>query len=81
MRVRVKLFAVARELAGHDELELAVADGATVAQVRQALAAAVPALGDVLPHALLAVDAQYAGDATIINERSELALIPPVSGG
>jgi molybdopterin converting factor subunit 1 len=81
MRVRVKLFAVARELAGRNEVEVAVADGATVAQVRQALVAAVPALGPVLPHALLAVDAKYAGDATVVTEQSELALIPPVSGG
>jgi molybdopterin converting factor subunit 1 len=81
MRVRVKLFAVARELAGRGELELAVPDGATVAQVRQALVAAVPALGAVLPHALLAIDARYAGDASIVTEQSELAVIPPVSGG
>ena len=81
MRVRVKLFAVARELAGRSEVEVVVADGATVGQVRQALAAAVPALGDVLPYALLAVDAEYADDATIVTEQSELALIPPVSGG
>jgi molybdopterin converting factor subunit 1 len=81
MRVRVKLFAVARELAGRDEVEVAVADGATVADVRRALAVAAPALGEVLSHALLAVDAQYVSDATIVKELSELALIPPVSGG
>jgi molybdopterin converting factor subunit 1 len=81
MRVCVKLFAVAHELAGRSEVEVVVADGATVGQVRQALAAAVPTLGDVLPHALLAVDAEYVGDATIVTEQSELALIPPVSGG
>lgn len=81
MRVRVTLFAVARELAGRSEVEVVVADRATVGEVRQALAAAVPALGDVLPHALLAVDAEYADDATIVTEQSELALIPPVSGG
>jgi len=81
MRVRVTLFAVARELVGRSEVEVVVADRATVGEVRQALAAAVPALGDVLPHALLAVDAEYADDATIVTEQSELALIPPVSGG
>jgi len=81
MRVRVKLFAVARESAGQGDVEIAVPDGATVAQLRQALAAAVPALADVLPHALLAVDAQFADDTTIVTEQSELALIPPVSGG
>jgi len=81
MRVRVKLFAVARELAGRSEVEIAVAEGATVADVRQALAAAVPALAEVLPHTLLAVDAQYANETTVVTEQTELALIPPVSGG
>jgi molybdopterin converting factor subunit 1 len=81
MRVRVKLFAAARDLAGHDEMEVVVSEQATVAEVRQALAGASPALGSLLPHALLAVDAEYAGDAIIVTEHSELALIPPVSGG
>lgn len=81
MTVRVKLFAVARQLAERDELAVDVANGATIADVRQAIVAAVPALGDVLPHAMLAVDATYAGDTTVVDERSEIALIPPVSGG
>jgi molybdopterin converting factor subunit 1 len=81
MTVRVKLFAVARQLAGSDELAIDLADGATIADVRRALAAAVPALGDVLPHAMLAVDAAYASETTVVDEQSEVALIPPVSGG
>jgi molybdopterin converting factor subunit 1 len=81
MKVCVKLFAVARELAGCDELEIDVPRAATVAQVRQALATAAPAIIDILPHALVAIDSQYAGDAALITEQSELALIPPVSGG
>lgn len=81
MIIRVGLFAVARELAGRDDVELVVPDGATAADVREALAAEVPALADLLPHALLAVDAAYAGDATVVDEDSEVALIPPVSGG
>jgi molybdopterin converting factor subunit 1 len=81
MRVRVKLFAVARERVGQGEVELDVADRATVAQVREALAAAVPALADVLPHSLLAVDAKCADDTIIITVQSEIAVIPPVSGG
>jgi len=34
-----------------------------------------------VPHALWAVGAQYANDDTALNENSEVALIPPVSGG
>jgi molybdopterin converting factor small subunit len=81
MKVRVKLFAVAKELAGRDELEVQVSGGATIADVRQAVEAAIPELGRVLPLALWAVDAEYAGDDTTVHERCDVALIPPVSGG
>ena len=81
MRVRVKLFAVAKELARRDELAIDMPAGATVADLRQTIAAQYPALNDVLSHALWAVDAAYADERTILNERSNIALIPPVSGG
>lgn len=81
MKVRVKLFAVAKERAGSEVVTVEVADGATVADVRQALIAAVPALASVVPHALWAVDAEYAADTARVTEQSEIALIPPVSGG
>jgi molybdopterin converting factor subunit 1 len=81
MKVRVKLFAVARELAGRDQLELKIAERATVADLRLAIVEAYPALKKIMPHTMWAVDAEYADDDATINERSEVALIPPVSGG
>jgi molybdopterin converting factor subunit 1 len=81
MKVQVKLFAAARELAGGDTVEIEIQERATVADLRLALAKDFPALDKLLPHALWAVDAEYAGDSTIINDHSEVALIPPVSGG
>ena len=81
MKVRVKLFAVAKELAGQDELAINVPLGATIADLRRAMENEYPALVRVLPHALWAVNAEYARHDTTINERSEIALIPPGSGG
>jgi molybdopterin converting factor subunit 1 len=81
MKIKVKLFAAARELAGSDTVEIEIQERATVADLRLALAKDFPALDKLLPHALWAVDAEYAGDSTIINDHSEVALIPPVSGG
>jgi len=81
MKVCVRLFAVARELAGRDVVEVELATGATIADLRRTIAAEHPALSNVLPHALWAVDATYAGDDVCLNERSNVALIPPVSGG
>jgi molybdopterin converting factor subunit 1 len=81
MTVRVKLFAAARELAGCDELAAEVAKGATVADVRREIVKAVPAVQSIMAHSLWAVDAHYAEEGTVVNEASEVALIPPVSGG
>jgi molybdopterin converting factor small subunit len=52
-----------------------------VSDLRVALAIAAPALARIMPHALWAVGAEYATDTTTLNEHSEVALIPPVSGG
>ena len=81
MTLRVKLFAVAKERAGREELTIDLPSGATVADLRRALATTCPALATILPHALWAVDTTYANDQTILTEQSEIALIPPVSGG
>lgn len=81
MTVRVKLFAVAKELAGCEELAVELADGATISDVRRAVEEAVPALRSVLSLALWSVDANYAEENAAVSESSEVALIPPVSGG
>jgi molybdopterin converting factor subunit 1 len=81
MKVRVKLFAVAKELAGRDELSIELPAGASIADLGTVVGQQYPALDGILSHALWAVDTQYANDNTPINENSDVALIPPVSGG
>ncbi len=81
MIVRVRLFAAARELAGKSEEMLEVRDAATLADVERALLNEFPALKSLLSHARWAVDAEFAMSSAVVTERSEIALIPPVSGG
>ena len=81
MRLTVLLFAAGRARAGSSSLEVELAEPATVAQLKQALVHACPALGDVVGSARIAVNAAYAEDADPITAGSEVALIPPVSGG
>ena len=81
MTVRVKLFAVAKERAARDELELELPPGATIADLRKAIVSQHPQLAPIIPHALWAVDKTYANNKTPITSTSEIALIPPVSGG
>jgi molybdopterin converting factor subunit 1 len=81
MKLRVKLFAVARQRIGRDEIEVELPDGATVRQLRSGLAEQFPPLADVLRVARIAVDSDYGADDLVVSPASEIALIPPVSGG
>ena len=81
MIVAIKLFAIARQRLGRDQVEIAVKDSATAADLRHALAEQFPAIADVLPHIRIAINSSYAADSTVIPPGAEVALIPPVSGG
>ena len=81
MKTTVKLFAIAKQLADCDEITLELEPGETVAHLRRALASKIPALADVAPNLLFAIDNEYAGDGTVITEGAEIGCIPPVSGG
>jgi molybdopterin converting factor subunit 1 len=81
MRVTVRLFARARDLAGADAVTVDLAAGATVADLRRRLAAEAPALAGLLPRCAVAVGQEFAGDSTTLADGAEVALLPPVSGG
>jgi molybdopterin converting factor subunit 1 len=81
VRIVVRLFALARQRAGRAEVEVELAEGATVGDLKRALAAKVPDLAPLLPSVLIAVQAEYAPDDQPIPAGADVALIPPVSGG
>jgi molybdopterin converting factor small subunit len=81
VNVRIRLFAVARQLAGTEVISLELPAASTIAGLREALAAQVPALAAVLPHVLFAIGSQYAQDDSPLPAGGEVACIPPVSGG
>jgi molybdopterin converting factor subunit 1 len=81
MEVTVRLFALAKERVGQPELRIDLSAPATVADLRAALSAQWPDLARLWSSALIAVDEEYAGDDATITPRSQLAVIPPVSGG
>jgi MoaE-MoaD fusion protein len=82
MRVNVRLFAMLRERAGADRIELRLPAQATVADAMRALGENEP-LGELLARmpVRMAVNRDYADAQTTLAEQDELALIPPVSGG
>jgi molybdopterin synthase catalytic subunit len=81
MVVEVRLFAILKQRAGHDSVNLDLREGATVADALDALKA-LPGL-DILSRMTvrMAVNRDYATPETPLAPQDELALIPPVSGG
>jgi sulfur-carrier protein len=81
MIVRVRLFAVAKQLAQADFVELDLPADATVGLLRRRLAECCAPLAPLASYVLFAVDRRYATDETILGSEAEVACIPPVSGG
>jgi molybdopterin converting factor subunit 1 len=81
MNVSVRLFARVRDLAGADRVAVELPDGATVGDLRRALAVVHPAMAAIIGRCAVAVDAEFAEDARSLAPCQEIALLPPVSGG
>ncbi|WP_457630492.1 molybdopterin converting factor subunit 1 [Oceanithermus sp.] len=79
MKVKVRLFANYREIAGLSETGLELEEGATVASARRALEARFPGLD--LGGGMAAVNEELARPETPLRDGDELAFLPPVSGG
>jgi molybdopterin synthase catalytic subunit len=81
IRVRVRLFAIQRELAGAREIALELAPGATIEAAWAALVERHPVLASGRPAVRFARNGEYADPETRLGNGDELAIIPPVSGG
>lgn len=81
MIVWVKLFAAAKQRAGTQATSFTLPEGATVQDLRRALAKEFPTLAEFLPHCRIAVNCDFAADDQLLNENQEIGVIPPVSGG
>lgn len=81
MKVKVLLFAQAKQIAGVDSIEVEVGDTAKVSDLKSALATAQPELASLLSRSNIALDQKYATDEDELLADVEVAMIPPVSGG
>ena len=79
--IQLKFFALAKDLAETAETTLDLPAGTTVGELRTRLVEHYPALAVLSAHLTIAIDARYAADAEVIPDGSEVACIPPVSGG
>ena len=81
MTVRVLLFAGLRERLRRSHVDLELAADATVRDLLSALGAAHPTVRELLPACRVAVDQTFVTADHPVHASSEVAVIPPVSGG
>lgn len=80
MKLQIKLFGIAREMAGSSTLEIELEESATIKDFKQKLFTVLPDLAR-LRTLMVAVNTDYGEDDTILRSDDEIAVIPPVSGG
>jgi molybdopterin converting factor small subunit len=76
MKIRVRFFARARDLAAADAVTVDLPDGATVDELRGRLAKDYPRLANLLQRSALAVHDDFAAGSLVLSPDSEVALLP-----
>lgn len=77
----VLVFGILRERAGQDALRVQLPYGATVKELKAAVAEQHAAVAEGLAYCRVAVDGDYVRDDDVLKPSAEVALIPPVAGG
>lgn len=81
MRVRLRFFAVLREIVGLEEREMDLPEGATVAGLLETVVSEYAKLGPYMNVVQVAVNHEIVEPAHIVKPDDEVAFLPPVSGG
>jgi len=81
VKIEVRLFAVARQLANQETITVSCPESATIADLKKAITEQLPELETILEHVRFAVNSDYADENTPLTATDEVACIPPVSGG
>ena len=81
MKVRLLFFAVLRDIAGSDQQELTLDEGATARDVWETLRRSYAKLAAYSQPPMIAINESYATADSVLRDGDELAFIPPVAGG
>ena len=79
MKVNVLAFGIAKDIFGRSSVDVELSGG-TAGNLKRSLEERYPRLKHLASY-MVAVNNEYAEDGLIINEKDEIAIIPPVSGG
>ncbi len=81
MKIRLQMFARARDLAGAESIELDLPESARVRDLRAALCERCPNLNPIAGSLFIALNDDYADDDRPVRAEDRAACFPPVSGG
>jgi len=81
MKVRVLAFAGVREILGRGELQVELPEGSRMSDLQRQLDERHPALAEYWDRLAVAIDGKLGGGDPILTDGTEVALLPPVSGG
>ena len=79
MKVEVKFFARCREIVGAKRRELELEEGVTLKELKELLMQEYPDLKNL--KLLVSLNHAYANPKATLNDKDEIAVFPPVSGG
>jgi molybdopterin converting factor subunit 1 len=81
MKIKIKFFAMHRDIVGATEIELEVNDGTELIGLLDLVIDKYPGLAKIRDTTLLSLNHNYAPDDYILNDGDEVAIFPPVGGG
>jgi molybdopterin converting factor subunit 1 len=81
VKVRLRFFAVLKDVVGQDEIEKDVPDGTTARGLLDTMVTEFPKLGRYADVTQVAVNHELVDSEYKVEPEDEIAFLPPVSGG
>ena len=81
MKVRVQFFSQLRDLAGAPELDVDLAEGATIAEMLEKIYEKKPALRAHDKTTLVGAGVEFVDRNYVIKSGDDISIMPPVQGG